>query len=465
MHSEQRPEPTGPARAPARRPLSLRARLLLIAVAALAVSLSLVGLALDAAYSRSAEADLSGQMETWVYLVLGATDISEDGAIRVQDDLGDPRLSQPASGVYVHVHGDQAHWTSPSSLGLDLPELPEAGAGEFRFTPSQAVDEYSIYQYGVAWELADQSARPFTVTVRVDGDKLGKQIRSFRRGLWRSLGGAGLILALVLSVFFALGLRPLRKIAGDVAAIESGARESLAGPYPRELEPLTRNLDRLLKTEKANQARYRGALDSLAHSLKTPLAVIRAGLSKNTGPESAGMENAVDEMQHLITSRLQRAAASTRRTMAAPVPVLEQARRLLASLQKVHSHDLKTVDVIIPEDLVFHGEKRDLLELMGNLLDNACKYGDGAVRVMAGPKGRAAERAGIWISVENDGRPIPGDRQESLLQRGVRGDERVEGHGLGLTIVMELVTAYGGKIEIDQSELGGARFMVTIPPG
>ena len=122
MHSEQRPEPTGPARAPARRPLSLRARLLLIAVAALAVSLSLVGLALDAAYSRSAEADLSGQMETWVYLVLGATDISEDGAIRVQDDLGDPRLSQPASGVYVHVHGDQAHWTSPSSLGLDLPE-------------------------------------------------------------------------------------------------------------------------------------------------------------------------------------------------------------------------------------------------------------------------------------------------------------------------------------------------------
>ena len=93
--------------------------------------------------------------------------------------------------------------------------------------------------------------------------------------------------------FFALGLRPLRKIAGDVAAIESGARESLAGPYPRELEPLTRNLDRLLKTEKANQARYRSALDSLAHSLKTPLAVIRAGLSKNTGPESAGMETGV----------------------------------------------------------------------------------------------------------------------------------------------------------------------------
>ena len=107
------------------------------------------------------------------------------------------------------------------------------------------------------------------------------------------LGGAGLILAFALSAFFALGLRPLRRIAGDVAAIETGEQESLAGPYPRELEPLTRNLDRLLKTEKANQARYRGALDSLAHSLKTPLAVIHAGLPKSQGPEVAAMQEAV----------------------------------------------------------------------------------------------------------------------------------------------------------------------------
>jgi two-component system sensor histidine kinase PhoQ len=448
-----------------RRPLSLRARLLFLVVGALAVSLSLVGLALDAAYTRSAEADLGSQMETWVYLVLGATEVTGVDEIQVQDDLGDPRLSQPTSGIYVHVHGDQAHWNSPSSLGLELPELAQARPGEVRFTPSQAVDGYSVFQYGVAWELPDRSVLPFTVSVRVEGDKLGKQVRSFRRGLWRSLGGAGLILALALSVFFALGLRPLRRIAVDVAAIESGERETLAGPYPKELEPLTGNLDRLLRTEKANQARYRSALDSLAHSLKTPLAVLRAGLVKGAGPETRGMEQAVDEMHHLITSRLQRAAASTRRTMAAPVVVLEQAQRLLASLQKVHSQDLKNVEVNIPDELVFYGEKRDLLELMGNLLDNAFKYGDGSVRLEAGELGAGAGRPGLWISVENDGRPIPEDRKESLLQRGVRGDERVEGHGLGLTIVMELVTAYGGTVSIGRSDLGGAQILVELPPG
>ncbi len=168
-------------------------------------------------------------------------------------------------------------------------------------------------------------------------------------------------------------------------------------------------------------------------------------------------------MQHLITSRLERAAASTRRTLAAPVAVLPQAERLLASLGKVHSHDLKKVRVNISPDLAFYGEKRDLMELMGNLLDNAFKYGAGTVRISAGAGDEGAARPGIWICVENDGAPIPGERVGALLQRGVRGDERVEGHGLGLTIVTELVSAYGGNITIGESELGGAKFTVTIP--
>jgi two-component system sensor histidine kinase PhoQ len=465
MRQDSRPDSTGPARAPARRPVSLRARLLLLAVVVLAVSLSLVGLALDAAFTRSSEADLGNQMETWVYLVLGATEVTESGAIQVQNDLGDPRLSQPASGIYVHVHGEVEDWNSPSSLGLDLPELPLVPPGENAFRTPETGDGYYIYQYGVAWELADASVLPFTISVRVEADKLGHQIRSFRRGLWRSLGGAGLILALAQFAFFALGMRPLRRIASDVAAIETGEKERLAGPYPKELEPLTRNVDRLLTTEKANQARYRSALDSLAHSLKTPLAVIRAGLAKSDRPGDAAMENAVHEMQHLITSRLQRAAASTRRTMATPVPVRAQVQRLLDSLRKVYSHKLKTVDVIIPGNLVFYGEKRDLLELMGNLLDNAFKYGEGKVRVKAGAIEAGADRAGVWMTVENDGQPIPDDRKEQLLQRGVRGDQRVEGHGLGLTIVMELLTAYGGKINIKESDLGGALIEMRIPPG
>jgi len=449
---------------PAGRPISLRKRLFLLAVLVLAVSLGLVGAALDAAFSRSSEAELASQMETWVYLVLGAIEIEDDGGIVVQDELGDPRLSQPATGIYVHVHGEDEHWSSPSALGIELPELPAVPHGETRFQPAASGTGFYVYQYGIAWELGDGVVRPYTVTVLVDSAVPGKQLRSFRRGLWRSLGGAGVILAAAQFLFFALSLRPLQRVARDVAQIESGQREQLDGRYPRELEPLTRNLDRLLRTEKANQARYRSALDSLAHSLKTPLAIIRSGLAGGSQRDAEAMQEAVSDMQHLIASRLERAAASTRRTLGAPVGVLEQAQRIIATLRKVHSQNLKTVDVTIAPDLAFYGEQRDLLEIMGNLLDNACKYGAGAVRLSAGAIEPGNQRPGLWLSVENDGRPVDRSIQGRLLQRGVRGDQRVEGHGLGLTIVMELVSAYGGDMAIEQSALGGALFRITLPP-
>lgn len=446
------------------RPVSLRNRLLLLAVLALAISLSLVGFALDSAYTRSSETDLHDQMETWGYLVLGAAEITEEGGIRVQDDIGDPNLNQPGSGVYVHVHGEQEHWSSPSSLGVELPELPPMVPGTSRFMTATDNDDFYTYQFGLAWELEDQSVLPFTVSVLVEGDKLGKQIRSFRRGLWKSLGGAGIILSIAQFLFFALGMRPLQRVASDVARMETGESDRLDGPYAKELEPLTRNLERLMDTEKANQARYRNALDSLAHSLKTPLAVIRAGLASDKDRDSKAMDSAVEEMQHLIASRLERAAASTRRTLSAPVPVHAQAERIASSLKKVHSHDLKTMDVMIPDELEFFGEKRDLMEMMGNLMDNACKYGAGHVRLSAGSIEDGSTRPGLWITVENDGKPLAQDMVERLLERGVRGDERVEGHGLGLTIVKELVNAYGGTIVIENSELGGTAFKVSIPP-
>jgi two-component system sensor histidine kinase PhoQ len=442
------------------RPASLRARLLGLGLVVLAGALFLVGLALDAAFSRSAESELRKQMETWVYLTLAATEVSPGGGIEVSDDLGDPRLSQPGSGVYAHVHGAEDDWSSPSSLGRQLPEPVSAEAGTQSFKRIGTQPGLLVYRYGVGWEMPDGDVLPFTVSILVDAILLEPQIQAFRRGLWRSLGAAGLILALAQFLFLWLALRPLNRIAADVAEIESGQRERLDGRYPVELEPLTRNLDRLLATEKANQLRYRSALDSLAHSLKTPLAVIRSGLAKSREPEVDAMQDAVEEMQHLIASRLQRAAASARRTHAAPVPVKPVAQRLANSLRKVYSQDLRTLDVIIPDDVMFRGEQRDLMEILGNLLDNACKYGAGVVRLSAASKGGC-----LQLQVENDGAAIPDGQAGRIVQRGVRGDERerVDGHGLGLTIVNELVTTYGGELSIGESDLGGAAITVRIP--
>jgi two-component system sensor histidine kinase PhoQ len=282
--------------------------------------------------------------------------------------------------------------------------------------------------------------------------------------LWRSLVAAGAILVIAQLVIFFFGFRPLSRVAGDVARVESGGAERLEGHYPKELEPLVRNVNRLLETEKSNQTRIRNALDSLAHSLKTPLAVIQAGLPQHGGEQAGSMQGAVDEISHLVATRLERAGSTARRTLAEPVEVQPQLRRILDSLQKVYSHKMIGVGVKLEADLQFCGEQRDLLELMGNLLDNAFKYGNKNVRVSGGPLDPEASRPGLWMRVEDDGPGIDESQWQRLLQRGFRGDERVEGHGLGLAIVMELVTAYNGKVAIGHSELGGAMISVRIPP-
>ena len=284
----------------------------------MAISLGLVGLALDAAFHKSTEAGLQARMESLVYLMLAATEAEDDGTIAVDDDPGDPRLGQPGSGIYAHVHGARDHWNSPSSLGINLPDLPTIDPGQSVFLRPSSMAGFYTFRYGVAWELPDGKLLPLTVTILADPKELEQEVLAFRAGLSRSLGAVGVILVLAQLLFLGLGLRPLRRITHDIAGVESGKLHRLEGDYPKELEPLIRNLNHLLDTEKANQTRYRNALDSLAHSLKTPLSVIRSSLPADNAAKSGMVENAVTDMQHLIATRLQRAAASTRPASTAP---------------------------------------------------------------------------------------------------------------------------------------------------
>jgi two-component system sensor histidine kinase PhoQ len=390
-------------------------------------------------------------------------EVGANGELEIDGDLTDPRLIQPSSGIYARVQGSQQQWSSGSSLGLQWPTLQAADPGQVAFTePGEGSDFFTLI-YGVGWQLADGSIVPFTVSVLVDEGEISQQTSAFRLGLWRSLGAAGGILLLGQWVIFFFGFRPLRQVAHDVARVESGQASRLEGHYPLELEPLARNVNLLLETEKSNQARIRNALDSLAHSLKTPLAVIQAGLPLHGGDSAGSMNNAVNEMKHLIATRLERAGTTARRALAEPVEVAPQLQRIIDSLQKVYSHKMIQAGFTLEEKLAFYGEKRDLLELMGNLLDNAFKYGVGRVRVCGGALNPDASRPGLWMRIEDDGPGIAENQRERLLQRGLRGDERVEGHGLGLAIVMELVTAYGGEVSIGHSKLGGARIKIEIP--
>jgi len=445
------------------RTFSLRSRLVLAATLVLVIALGVVGFALTEANYRGAVSALQTRMESYVYPVLGAMEVSEDGRLSIEGELSDPRLTQPESGVYVQVAGADQTWHSVSSLGQQWPELQQVGPGRITFLePGEGGTVFTL-QYGVGWQLADDHIEPFTVTVLVDEAEIRLQTSAFRLGLWRSLVAAGVILVLAQLVIFFFGFRPLGRVAGDVARVESGQAARLEGSYPRELEPLVRNVNRLLETEKSNQDRIRNALDSLAHSLKTPLAVIQAGLPLHGGDATGSMQNAVDEMSRLIATRLERAGYSARRSLAEPVAVQPQLQRILDSLQKVYSHKMIEADLTLEQELRFYGEQRDLLELMGNLLDNAFKYGKGQVHISAGVVDAKATRPGLWIRVEDDGPGIDEAHWQRLLQRGSRGDEQVEGHGLGLAIVMELVTAYSGEVTISKSKLGGAKVSLSIP--
>jgi two-component system sensor histidine kinase PhoQ len=447
------------------RPFSLRLRIGLVASLILLLSLSLVGFSLAAANKRSTEAGLKDRMQSWAYLILAAAEPDPAGHIRVNDDLGDPRLSQPGSGIYGQLHGSDQYWVSPSTLGIQLPKLPLLLPGQITFSvPANPEDGY-VYQLGLSWQLENDQVLPLTVSVLVASEEIESQIAEFQLGLWGALGSAGAILLLAQSLLIWLTFRPLQQVAGDVAAVESGGKESLAGNYPAELEPLVRNLNKLLSTEKANQQRYRNALDSLAHSLKTPLAVIKSGLDRPDKDSPAAMQRAAADMHHLVGTRLQRAASSTRRTLGAAVSIGNEVERLLRSLEKVYSHKMIKPHVSIPAELMFKGEQRDLLELLGNLLDNAFKYGNKEISISARHEAAAGQAAVLHIQVEDDGPGIEREQWPLLLQRGVRGDERVEGHGLGLAIVLELVNAYGGTIDIGHSKLGGARIDLAIPAG
>jgi two-component system sensor histidine kinase PhoQ len=262
-------------------------------------------------------------------------------------------------------------------------------------------------------------------------------------------------------------LRPLRRVAAEIRAIEGGEQERLGGDYPAELKALTENLNGLLQRERAHQQRYRDALGDLAHSLKTPLAVMRGALSeqsRGTLSESsslaATMAEESEKMQRIVDYQLQRAATmGPSSPLAASVEIRPLAERIMASLDKVYRDKAISAEMHVDQEASgFRGDQGDLLELLGNLLDNAYKWSAGRVKLSV-----AVEAGKLTLSVEDDGPGIPPADIERILQRGTRADQSAPGQGIGLAVVASIVQAYGGEIEIGRSALGGAGITIRLP--
>ncbi len=456
------------------RPLSLQARSLAAASTVLAGFLALAFFALDNAFYSAAQSALHERLQGYMYAYLAAADTTRSGALIPPEVGPDPRFDRPTtSGLYAAILGDKIagskarQWRSPSALDRDLPFDQPLPRGEARFEGPLATSVGTLYvlAQGVDWLTEGKSELHLTIYVAEDSATLDQQRVAFRRTLLFWLGILGTALLLLLLLVLRWSLAPLRRVAIDLAEVERGAQERLGGAYPIELRGLTRSIDNFIEGERERVKRYRNTLSDLAHSLKTPLAVMRSQLESEADGKTLrwNVLEQVGRMDEIVAYQLSRAATSGHQTFATPLPIEPYAEEVVRSLEKVYAGKNILCEFELDAAARFHGDQGDLLELLGNLLENAFKWA--RRRVLLGTQVVAGEqRAGMTLWVEDDGPGIADDQVEHLLQRGVRGDERVQGHGIGLSIVQDIVKAYRGELQVSRSPLlGGARFSVTLP--
>jgi two-component system sensor histidine kinase PhoQ len=444
---------------------SLHSRLLLAASLVLAGFLGATGLALDKAFRVSAEAAIQDRLQSYVYALLAAADEDENGRMVPSRKLPEPRFSKPDSGLFAVIsnHDGSLLWQSTSLTGRNFEpgEQQPPGTRSFSRLARSGMQLY-VLAFGVAWEDYTGAEALYTFTVAEDTTVFQAEIDSFRSTLWRWLGGMAVVLLLAQGVILRWGLRPLRKVTADLQQIEKGHSDNLQGHYPRELAGLTSGLNSLIEHSKAVQIRYRNSLDDLAHSLKTPLAILQSGdaiRGDNVEACQSLVREQVERMDEIISRQLQRAAVSGRATLAKPLPVIRSVERLVRSLDKVYRDKQVTVDLQLDPSATFTGDEADLTEILGNLLENAYKYCRSQVRVSVRMD---PSTSGLEISIEDDGPGIAPQQVDTVLQRGKRMDESIPGQGIGLSMASEIIAVYGGQLAFADSALGGTLLQVSF---
>lgn len=427
----------------------------------LAIFVTLTAVALERAFRESARAAMEERLFAQLYLLMAAAEVDAQGRVSMPERLAEPRLNLPESGLYAAIRDRVGAlvWVSPSALGADVPPLPALAVGGRVFRREvQGGTPYYLAALGVGWEV-DEQLIPLSFGVAEDLRPFYAQIRQYRTSLWGWLGAMAVLLLAVQYLVLRWGLRPLREAAEEVACIEAGRQRALERSYPKELRPLTANLNALIGRERAQRERYRKALADLAHSLKTPLAVLGGLVSAADHSDlAAGVEDQVERMDGIVQHQLQRAVTAEAPALSAPLAVAPVVRRLKASLDKVHAARGVDLSIDIPAEAVFRGQEGDLLELIGNLLDNAYKWCAHRVAIRARCVGGA-----LSLVVEDDGPGLSGTQVGRILERGVYLDEAGSGHGIGLAMVRDMVAAYGGTIDLGSSALGGLRVSLSLP--
>jgi two-component system sensor histidine kinase PhoQ len=445
------------------RARSLSTRLLASVSILLLIFFGVTILALDAVYRNLSEKFMSTRLDLQVASLISASDEQAGDKLIPGEALSEPRFANLGSGLYGQIQREDGEvmWWSHSLTGTKLELFAKVPPGKRLLRRLKLPDgaEVQVLSVGLQWEFPRKKVRHFVYTVAEDLDPYKAQLKSIREQLIGWFSGLMVLLLAALAILFRWVLRPVRQVEREIEAIEAGQSSELSGSYPRELVGITANMNALLRSDRERLLRYRNTLGNLAHSLKTPLAVARSLA------DTSQLQDQITRMDEIVGYQLKRAAMSGGAGLgSAPIEVAGVFESLRATLQKVYADKRIDIQVQVDSNTRYIGDQGDLLEIAGNILDNACKWCRTQVKLTATPLVKpGTRREGLLLVVEDDGPGIEVEQRMRVLERGARLDERVSGQGIGLSVVQEVAQLSGGSVDIDTSSLGGAKITVRLP--
>ena len=448
---------------------SLVGRLIRLAAVWFILALLFIGVALTAVFHEAAMHRFQVSVGQMAENLFADTNVGADGNL-VTPVFFDTRTKRVYSGLYWQVSpvtasgvGDKVAWSrSLWSKHIDVPadRLDEARRhiGDPVFYDSTGPNREPL-RVAVIYSLLQ--SQPLVFVAAEDRTPMDKDVRTF--ALITAAALAMLALGSLVAIYFQVrvGLRPLFDLTDEIAHIQRGDQQRLVKVYPAEITPVARQLNAFLDYAQDVVERQRMHVGNLAHALKTPLSVLMTAAGDETGPLPETMRKQAETMRAQVDHHLRRARAAARsQAMGERTPVEPVLDEMAVMLEQVFADKGVVIDWRAPETLAFRGEKQDLQEIAGNLLENACIWCKRKVRVLA--EYDAADPAMV-LHIDDDGPGMPEERFDEVLKRGARLDESVPGTGLGLSIVDELVRAYGGQLKLSRSSLGGLRVTARLP--
>jgi signal transduction histidine kinase len=455
---------------------SLTRRLIWLASAWILVALVLTGWGLTSQFQESGLRRLSNVLNDTIDEVVVASTATPEGV--TTSEIKDARTLRALSGKYWSVAEVAPDGTlrvvvrSQSLAGeslnvpIGLTDRLEAAVGEtisyndldgLRPGPRPLGAPLRI---AASMKRLPGRAEPVVFMAAIDRSNIDADTRQFATFTWGALMilGLGLVLAVLLQV--QIGLRPLYALRNEIIDVRKGKAARIARSYPLEIQPLAEQVNRLLDHNQETVERQRTHVGNLAHALKTPLSVMLAEAGTQGGPLPDLVRKQTEIMKAQVDHHLRRARAAARaQLLGERTPIAEVIDEMAVMLERVFETKGVEIDWRAPDELGFRGERQDLQEILGNLMENACKWARRRVRVSAGATGLGQ----MVVVVEDDGPGLPEEQREAALQRGMRMDETTPGSGLGLSIVVELTRAYGGRVTLADSDMGGLKVLLELP--